>query len=252
MKARKFCIKPAEFTFCHQFLVLILSKTLNFFRMKFFIILIFGLVAISGSSAQTGSAKIQNEVDAFLKTFTTTVTSQVNSIISAVHTRAGQYYSAYQSLKDRIGTALSALGSQGQQIAQQINSEADKLIESLHDLYSSANLQTKVNQTLAFIKSNYLDPIQKHIDTLKTAVDVNPKSIKCWENSKNDLSDILNSAASDLGSVINKDLATVDSKAKALAKKIEDAVNRIENEVKAKCGSSGSCYVQYVKLSFHQ
>lgn len=214
--------------------------------MKILMILISGFIL--GAHAQ-GSVTIQSEVQQYLETFINQVSDELHVIIDASQARAGQFYDGLNSLKSKVDASLNSLGSQGKKAAKKINDEIDKLIKNMEKEFSDRTMRPKVKDSIGYIQSHYLDPIEKYIKSLKSAVDKNKKAMKCWDNNKNVLKAILDSAAAQTNTVIQPVVANLDSQVRAVAKKINDVVARIESEVKTKCGKSSTCVMQYVKVS---
>lgn len=129
------------------------------------------------------------------------------------------------------------------QIGQKINDDVEILIRGLERDFCEASLQSKLQNSVDFIRHHYFEPIQSFINALEAAIVENPKAVKCWDRNKKNF---LSAAITDVESALSDDAATLDSQIQELVKQVNEAVLKIDSDVKQQCGSQAVCIVNYV------
>lgn len=219
--------------------------------MKFFVFSIALFIVLNGSSAQLqsqASLRIQREFSEYVFNVETQAVNSANTLRTAIQARLNQFFNQYVTLRDRIGSRLNSLGVEGKAIAAKINKDVSSLVESLKNDTSDASLQPKVNQVLASLQSAYLDPIEKDIEDVRSAVNKNPRLIQCWDNNKGQLVTQFNKVLQRAQIVINAGLSQLDNHIVSLGNHVSIAVMKIEYDVDSKCEDDTTCIKAYVRI----
>lgn len=222
--------------------------------MKFIVLSAVLLALLHGLSAQDDSReslKIQREFNATLRAAETRAVKISNEIRSRIQSPLSQFFKQYESVRDRIGEKLNALGPDGQAIATMINNDVNYLAARLISEFSDSELQPKIGQVLINIQSEYLEKIQNDIALLKIAVDSDPRRIKCWDENKKHLNKLF-SEALQRGHSIVVDVSThLNRNISSWSNQVFNKVRQIERDVEINCGADTECINEYVSFKLN-
>lgn len=202
--------------------------------------------ALAGPS-QNPSSTVEREASQLFSSVELRGGTQANSLLRYIQVRASMYNREFVGLKNRVGEQLSRLGNDGREIRTQLNSEAQKLVDSVREEVSTENLKPKL---LAIISSwsQFAEPIQTDIAYLVSAIDASSENVKCWDENKGDLGSFINNLLSETQNIIWEELRQLNSQIEDVAASINNEVTQLEEKLQSECINNRSCYVNYVRL----
>lgn len=176
--------------------------------MKLCIVFIVAFVAFNCCSGQTTScsSRIQNDVQKYVSNLKDQFGD--SKLKETIQSRVNQYFTQFNQLRDRIISRLNAAGATA--VAQRINAEFNNIVNSLRSQFNGSKLRSFFQAIAGNVHSQYLQQLEKYVNSLKAQVDKNPAACKCYDDNKLDFQSIVDLFVSQTKTVINDELKQLD------------------------------------------
>lgn len=219
--------------------------------MKILLVLAIFMATLSSLSAQDssqGSLRIDREIKQFTEGVKARSLSIARDVIKRVQASPTQFFDQFQTVQERIITRLNGLGPEGASIASNITNDIVSLSDRLKNEFSDGNLNSKAIQFLRNLETRSLKPISDSVESLKQAVDGNPKFIKCWDQNKGLLKQLINKTLRESVNIIQDILPNLKIRTDKWARRVIENIQNAEIYVEQNC-SDVNCTADFVRFS---
>lgn len=182
------------------------------------------------------------------------IITQASNISRNIQSRVDPYRVAYSRLRDEVGTSLLLLPG-GINAALKINAEANNIITSLLTEFSDYKILTTILNRVNEIRKTFVTVLENEIKLLEDEIDKNPKAVKCWDENKGAMRDLVKKALKDGVESVNKNLVNLQANVTTIVSSVGGTISKIRVDVGA-CGlnivniqSAIECFTKFVRIS---
>lgn len=190
-------------------------------KMRLYILLIASLNFVY-SQTNRPSAQIDADISEFnLEGQVKVITNNISYEAAGIEQK---YFDFYKKFGQTYGFELGSLNtSASTNIYTKVMRDICRLISSLRYI-DGVDYRTKVSRTVNIFKQKHYTSILNDIDELKSAVDKKPAAIKCWNKSKPQI-------ANGVNSFLEKIQGEITTAFKELEPKVDDSLTGMQVEI---------------------